>query len=137
MDRRKNLILNSQYDYMTSQVPSGSTMMRWAYAPPPTPPRPDSRPKFMHVSYPLNGKFPQSEEPNQPQNLNVRDPVLLYLWLPCQGLFKNIAYVGSMGNFDRSCICVFACQTPGYIVFEVLAPKASQKYSTCMVHSDW
>ena len=40
---------------------------------------------------------PQSEEPNQPQNLNVRDSVLLYLWLSYQGLLKNIAYVGSMG----------------------------------------
>ena len=56
----------------------------------------------------LGANNPQSEEPNQPQNLNVRDTVLLYLWLSYQGLFKNIAYVECMGNFNQSCICVFA-----------------------------
>ena len=47
-------------------------------------------------------------------------------------LFKNIAHVRFICNFDRSCICVFvylcicicvfARQTPGNIVFEVLVP---------------
>ena len=32
---------------------------------------------------------PQSEEPDQPHNLNVRDPVLLYLWLSYQGAFQK------------------------------------------------
>ena len=31
---------------------------------------------------------------------------------------------------------MFACQTHGNIVFEVLVPKAFQKYSTCMVYSE-
>ena len=51
---------------------------------------------------------PRSEEPIQSQKLNVGDPALLYLWLSYRGPFKNIAYVGSMGNFDLSCICALA-----------------------------
>ena len=70
---------------------------------------------------------------------------------------KNIAYVGSIVDFDRNCICicicvfvfvylyfcicirvfVFACLTPGNIVFGVLVPRVSQKYSTCMVYTEF
>ena len=32
---------------------------------------------------------------------------------------------------------VFACLTPHNIVIEFLVPRASQKYSTCMIHSDF
>ena len=41
----------------------------------------------------------------------------------------------------RSCIClcltVFVCVTPGSSAIVVLVPRAFQKYSTCMVHSDF
>ena len=33
---------------------------------------------------------------------------VLYSWSSYQGFLKNIAYVGSLGNFHLSCICVFA-----------------------------
>ena len=32
------------------------------------------------------------------------------------------------------CVCVFACKTPGNIIFNIPVPSAFQKYSTCMVH---
>ena len=35
------------------------------------------------------------------------------------------------------CVFVFACLTPGNIVFGVLVPRASQKYSTCMVYTEF
>ena len=37
-----------------------------------------------------------------------------------------------LGIFDQSCVCVFACQTLGTIVFEILIPRAFQKYILCL-----
>ena len=76
--------------------------------------------------------------------LQVRHPGTLFLRSSYHYLFKNIAHVMSICNFDQCCICVFvylcicicvfASQTPGNIVFEVLLPLPFQKYSTCHVH---
>ena len=49
--------------------------------------------------------------------------------------------LGVSGRYLYLCICicvfVFACLTPGNIVFGVLVPRASQKYSTCMVYTEF
>ena len=76
--------------------------------------------------------------------LQVRHPGTLFLRSSCHYLFKNIAHVMSICNFDQCCICVFvylcicicvfASQTPGNIVSEVLLPLPFQKYSTCHVY---
>ena len=53
-------------------------------------------------------------------------------WILClrsSYLFKNIAHVGPLCNFYRSCICVFAGETLGNIVFEVLVPQPFKKYN--------
>merc|ERR1711963_1272227 len=61
--------------------------------------------------------------------LQVRHPGTLFLKSSYHYLFKNIAHVMSICTFDQCsicvfvylciCICVFASQTPGNIVFEV------------------
>ena len=77
--------------------------------------------------------------------LNVRHLGTLFLRSSYHYLFKNIAHVRSICNFDRSCICVFvylcicicvfARQTPGNIVFEVLVSLPFRKYMVCMVQN--
>ena len=68
--------------------------------------------------------------------LHVRHLGTLFLRSSYHYLFKNIAHVRSICNFDRSCICVFvylcicicvfARQTPGNIAFEVPVPLPFQ-----------
>ena len=77
--------------------------------------------------------------------LQVRHPGTLFLRSSCHYLFKNIAHVMSICNFDQCCICVFvylcicicvfASQTPGNIVFEVLVSLPFRKYMVCMVQN--
>merc|ERR1711963_874669 len=86
--------------------------------------------------------------------LKVRQPGTLFPRPSYHYLFKNIANVMSICNFDQCCICVFAylcicvfvfvylciyicvfaSQTPRNIVSEVLLPLPFQKYSTCHVY---
>ena len=75
--------------------------------------------------------------------LQVRHQGPLFLRSSYHYLFKNIAHVMSIRNFDQCCICVFvylcicicvfASQTPGNIVFEVLVSSPFRKYKVCMV----
>ena len=75
----------------------------------------------------------------------VRHQGTLFLRSSCHYLFKNIAHVMSIGNFDLCCICVFvylwicicvfASQTPGSIVFEVLVSLPFRKYMVFMVQN--
>merc|ERR1711963_941594 len=70
--------------------------------------------------------------------LQVRHQGTLFLRSSYHYLFKNIAHVMSICNFDQGCICVFAylcicicvfaSQTPRNIVSEVLLPLPFQKY---------
>ena len=55
-------------------------------------------------------------------------------WVYCQFSPKLYLYL-----YLCICICVFvfACLTPGNIVFGVLVPRASQKYSTCMIFTEF
>ena len=76
--------------------------------------------------------------------LQVKHPATLFLRSWYHYLFKNIAHVMSICNFDQCCICVFvylcicicvfASQTPRNIVSEVLLPLPFQKYCTCHVY---
>ena len=45
----------------------------------------------------------------------------------------STAEFADFSEFDLNCICisVFACRTPGNVVFEVLIPQPFQKYITC------
>ena len=56
--------------------------------------------------------------------LQVRHPGTLFLRSSYYYLFKNIAHVMSVCNFDPCCIC---------IIFEVLVSSPFRKYMVCMV----
>ena len=45
--------------------------------------------------------------------------------------------IGIWPKCIRLCLCVFACMTPHDIAIKFLVPRAFQKYSTCMVYSDF
>ena len=73
--------------------------------------------------------------------LQVRHPGTLFLRSSCHYLFKNIAHIMSICNFDQCCICIFVylylcvCKSDTQnIVSEVLLPLPFQKYSTCHVY---
>ena len=76
--------------------------------------------------------------------LRVRHPGILFFWGPCTITFSNIKHMlGLSATLTKTvfvyfvfvcfciCLCVFAHQTPGNTVFEVLVPLPFQKYSTC------
>ena len=76
--------------------------------------------------------------------LQVRHQGPLFLRSSYHYLFKNIAHVMSICNFDQYCICVFVylciyicvfeSQTARNIVSEALLPLPFQKYSKCHVY---
>ena len=75
--------------------------------------------------------------------LHIRYSWTLFLRSSYHNLFKNIAHVVPMFNFNQSCICVFVylciCifvfvrTARGNIIFDILEQSSFQKYTTCWV----